>query len=478
MKKKQLLGAALALIVLGNSCKNDAYRDLVPENNEQVQFTSSIGGNVTTRVTGNVWDSNDAIGVFMKQGAGLNTPLAANKKFTTAGNGNFSATGTDVINYPETGTVDFIAYYPYKADLTGTTLPVSVASQASFAAIDVLYSNNATAVAKTSPVANLAFTHKLAKVELTVKGGTGVADVAGLAVAYNNVNTTASLDLATGTLSGAAAPQNVTAKTTALTGAQAGSQLVEAILLPGDMSAKQVVFTVGANKFTWTIPASTALDAGTKRTYDIVLQTTPAGNEVAVTGTGTITDWTTVPGGAVNVGIDEQGGTDPGTEPGTGVEETFFNETFGEAGPTANPRGRMGTYTDFDMTAPVIYSDLFTDSWVDIRSSPTINTHVWLPSARTTGIRVAGINASGYTNLKLSYDLAANSAGAPINAVKIRVNNVEKQVTGTLGAGNAYSTITIEDIAPSDQLTIEFSATTEENTVGYRLDNVKLVGTK
>ncbi|EEI90593.1 hypothetical protein HMPREF0765_3757 [Sphingobacterium spiritivorum ATCC 33300] len=80
MKKNQFLGAALALIVLGHSCKNDDYRDLGNKDNSQVQFTSAIAGSVGTRVTGNAWDGNDAIGVFMKQGNGLANPLAANKK--------------------------------------------------------------------------------------------------------------------------------------------------------------------------------------------------------------------------------------------------------------------------------------------------------------------------------------------------------------------------------------------------------------
>ena len=47
--------------------------------NGKAQFTSSIGGTPTTRVTGNTWDSKDAIGVFMKQGNGLSNVLASNK---------------------------------------------------------------------------------------------------------------------------------------------------------------------------------------------------------------------------------------------------------------------------------------------------------------------------------------------------------------------------------------------------------------
>lgn len=476
MGKKRLLGlgAALALTFLAQSCKNDDYRDQDTQlgGNGQVQFSSSIGG-LTTRVTGNTWDSKDAIGVFMKQGNGLSNALASNKKYTTEGNGNFSGDGSEVINYPATGSVDFIAYYPYTANLSGTTLPVSVATQTNLAAIDVLYSNNATGLTKTSGTANLTFAHKLAKVELNVKAGNGVADVNGLSVAYKNVNTTASLDLATGTLSGAAAPKDVTAKTTA----KAPAQFVEAILIPGDYSSTKVVFTLASGTFTWTLPASTTLDANKKYTYDITLQTTSTGNEVAVTGTGTITDWTNVPGGSVNV--DKDGGTDPGPGPGpgTGTEQNLFLETFGNSGPTANPRGRMGTYTDFSEKG-VTYSDLYTD-FADIRSTATINSHVWLPSGKTTGFKIEGINATGATKLKLSYDLAANAGGAPIAAIKVKVNGVEQTLpTGTISASNTYVPVEISGIANSNSLTVEFYTTAADNTIGYRMDNIKVLGTK
>ncbi|HAT3992555.1 fimbrillin family protein [Elizabethkingia anophelis] len=475
MGKNQLLGlsTAFALALLVQSCKNDDYRDQGPGmgGNGKAQFTSSIGGTPATRVTGNTWDSKDAIGVFMKQGNGLSNVLASNKKYTTEGNGNFSGDGSEVINYPDTGSVDFIAYYPYTANLSGTTLPVSVATQTNLSAIDVLYSNNATGLSKTSGTANLNFAHKLAKIELTVKAGNGVADVNGLSVTYKNVNTTASLDLATGTLSGAAAPKDVTAKITA----KAPAQFVEAILLPGDYSAKTVVFTLASGTYTWTLPANTTFDVNKKYTFDITLQTSSTGNQVAVTGAGTITDWTNVPGGAVNV--DKDGGTDPGPNPGTGTEQTLFLETFGNSGPTANPRGRMGTYTDFSEKG-VTYSDLYTD-FADIRSTTTINSHVWLPSGKTTGFKIEGINATGATNLKLSYNLAANVAGAPIAAVKVKVNGVEQTLpTGTISASNTYVPVNLTGIANSNSLTIEFYSTATDNSAGYRMDDIKVLGTK
>lgn len=476
MKKNQLLGAAVALLVFGHSCKNDAYRDLVPEGNGQVQFTSSIGGDVSTRVTGNKWDNNDAIGVFMKQGANLGSALAMNKKYTTAGNGNFSAEGADIINYPETGSVDFIAYYPYAAGLTGTTLPVNVADQSNQAAIDILYSNNATGLSKTSGTANLAFKHQLAKVELNVKAGTGIPSVSGLSVAYNSVNTTATFDLATGAMTNLSGSQNLTAKTTAQTAT--ASQLVEAIVIPGNYAAKQVAFTVAGSSFTWTLPASLQFEAGKKYTYDIVLQTEAGGNEVVVTGAATIEDWTTVPGGSVNLGLDEQGGGEEPEVPGTGEEEEFFLETFGTELP-GGARGRMGTYTGYDMKAPVTYADLYTESYVDIRTTGTMPPHIWMALGRTTGFRISGIDATGYSNLKLSYDVAANVGSASTAPIKVSINGVDKTVIATLGAtSNTFSTLTTEVIAPSDQLTIEFSSTATDNQAGYRVDNIKLVGTK
>ncbi len=474
MKKKQLLGAALALIVLGNSCKNDDYRNVGPENDGKVSFTSSIGNGTNTRVSGNSWDANDAIGVFMKQGAGLASPLAVNKKYTTSGNGNFAGQGAEIINYPETGAVDFIAYYPYASTLSGANLPIDVTTQTNQAAIDVLYSNNATGQTKTSGTAKLDFSHKLAKVELTVKGGTGVPNVNGLQVVYNSINTTATMDLATGTVTGAANAKNVTAKATAGT----GSQLVEAIVIPGNYAAKEVVFTLASGTFKWTIPANTSFEAGKKYTYDIQLRTGSTGNEVAVTGAGTITDWTSVPGGSINVDGDGDGGTGPG--PGPGTEQTLFMEAFGTAPASKDfPKARMGDYTDFSEKG-VKYSDLDPASWVDIRATSTINPHVWMPSARTTGFKIEGINTTGATKLKLSYDITANAAGASVKVVKVRVNGQELTVpAGSVATSNTYVVVNIDAGIPTgNSLTLEFSATDTENTAGYRIDNIKLVGTK
>lgn len=487
MGKNQLLGlsTAFALALLVQSCKNDDYRDQGPGmgGNGKAQFTSSIGGTPTTRVTGNTWDSKDAIGVFMKQGTGLSNVLASNKKYTTEGNGNFSGDGSEVINYPDTGSVDFIAYYPYTTNLSGTTLPVSVATQTNLSAIDVLYSNNATGLSKTSGTTNLNFAHKLAKIELTVKAGNGVADVNGLSVAYKNVNTTASLDLATGTLSGAAAPKDVTAKITA----KAPGQFVEAILLPGDYSAKTVVFTLASGTYTWTLPASTTFDVNKKYTFDITLQTSSTGNQVAVTGAGTITDWTNVPGGSVNV--DKDGGTDPGPGPGPGpggTEQNIFVETFGGSGTISNTP--IASFTGWD-NQNVTFTDSF--GTASVRSAGTVAQahNIWFPAANGTtvtgaALKIDGINTNGVTKLKLTFDMLSNVTGAgktfDLNAMTFKYNGITYTIPSTISTDNkTYYPITIDlsSAAASATGTLEF-ITGSTNTVGMRVLNIKLVGTK
>jgi len=120
-----LIATAMSVLALSSSCKkNHNPGGEVPTATKAVTFTSSINGQIVTKAVNNKWDANDAIGVFMKTGTGLTNVLAANKSYTTNGDGEFKPSAADQnINYPETGSVDFVAYYPYKA--TKSTEPVS-----------------------------------------------------------------------------------------------------------------------------------------------------------------------------------------------------------------------------------------------------------------------------------------------------------------------------------------------------------------
>lgn len=473
MKTKQFLSVALAAIALASSCKKDDYRNQPGSNGSEVKFSSSIVGQPATKASGKQWDANDEIGVFMKQGTGLSNVLSSNKKYVTSGNGNFEATGDDVINYPESGAVDFIAYYPYAAAVADNALSIDVSNQADLAKIDVMYSDNAKNLTKESGVANLEFAHKLAKIDLNVTAGTGVASLTGLTTVFNAVNTTSTLDLASGTVAEGAKAANVSAKVTAAT----NGQTVEAILIPGAYANKEVVFTIGANTFTWTLPAETTYESGKKYTYNISLREAVTGPQVVVSGQATITDWIAVSGGSVNVIKDKTNPTiKPEPEPGNGKVETIYLETFGDLKKGDGARYRFNTYTGFSAQG-VKYADLDPKDG-DIRRTNMIEAHAWLPANKTSGFIVRGIKAAGYKDLQLSFDAASNAGKQPVNAIEIKVNGITHRASGELGDQNKFSNHKISGIAAADDIVLEISSSSTLNKRGYRIDNIKLEGTK
>jgi endonuclease G, mitochondrial len=293
IKHLQITTLAVLLIVV-SACRKDRVQEVVNVGSKEVKFSSTISGQITTKAVNDTWEANDAIGVFMKTGTGLTNALAANKSYSTNGDGTFAASTTDqTIYYPETGSVDFIAYYPYKSTLSGNTYPVTVANQSSQSTIDLLYANNATGLSKTSTVANLVFAHQLSKVEITVKNGQGVADLNGLSAKISGLKTTASFDLATGTLSGQGQVADITAKTNVSN----GTTVVEAIVLPTtDETGTKIVFALGTKTFTWTLPATIKFEQGKKYSYQVELKGEAASNSgVTAVLNATITNWTSTP---------------------------------------------------------------------------------------------------------------------------------------------------------------------------------------
>ena len=87
-----LLLTALATSAITSSCQKDNTLGKDDGGPVAAQFSSSISGQLQAKVSGNSWDANDAIGVFMKKGAGLAAALESNKNYTTASSiGNWSA---------------------------------------------------------------------------------------------------------------------------------------------------------------------------------------------------------------------------------------------------------------------------------------------------------------------------------------------------------------------------------------------------
>ena len=251
-----------------------------------VQFQSAyIAHTIQTRTTdgGNQWEADDQIGIFMKEaGDPLFSAIESNRKYKTDAEGNFTSDGEgQALYWPQDGAaVDFIAYYPYQANLsTPYTYKVDVSDQRNPAAIDLLYSNNATGKSKSKEAVVLTFNHQLTKVTMTLTKGKGVsdADLNAMTVALTNMPTTADFSLANGTLSKKSNTVDITPEKV--------GQNYEAILIPKAAGANgKMTFKLRDETFSYTI--TDALEAGKQYNYTV----TVTRKEVKVQ-TGEISDW-------------------------------------------------------------------------------------------------------------------------------------------------------------------------------------------
>lgn len=282
MKFKPILTATLRVSVvlfLLVACSED--RDYPIEEKKPVQFSSSVAGaevNPMTRVVGNSWSANDAIGIFMKK---TGQPLASeyivnnvsNTKYVTAGNKYFNpADRTQAIFLPESENVDFIAYYPYQEGITDFKYNINLSDQSSIEKLDLLFSSNVVNQKGGSSVGtiDMSFKRKLAKLKFNISTGDLVSTLDGLKVTVSGLSTKGVLNLVTGQVSITAGTiQNFDANLT-INGATATA---EAIILPvNGLDGLSLKFTIGGKEFTHNFPSSMEFLEGVNYIYDVVIK--------------------------------------------------------------------------------------------------------------------------------------------------------------------------------------------------------------
>lgn len=290
----------LAGIWLGG-CSRDVDSGADPDKPVPVDFTAGIAATRTAN-GGDEWASGDAVGIYMlAAGGSLATQadiLADNVRYdiTDAPTGSLSPASGFPLYYPLTGSVDFIAYYPYRDPSAADphTYEVSVADQTDMENINVMYASLA-GQSKDRPAVSLVFRHAMSRITLAVKAGTGLAsdDISALdasSVVFGGMPVTATLALRDGALTaGTVLTQTFNPRkyATSLSGFDAS---FTAILVPqaaGSYTGRTVVFTIGDQSYTWTIPADEVFAAGDHCTYPVTV------NKTGITvGDPEITDWT------------------------------------------------------------------------------------------------------------------------------------------------------------------------------------------
>ncbi len=477
MELKHLFLAGLGVMTLAacSSLDDDSTWDV---NGGAVKFTSYISKH---KASGTTWASGDQIGIYMKtNGTALADAAVQNRQYVTDDRGNISAaSAAEAIYYPEEGTADFVAYYPYTANVSGTILPIDVSNQSNLAAIDLLYSNNATGVSASTSAVNLGFSHQLANVVLTINADATIPTTVGLEAAVSGVPTSATFDLATGTLNVAQTTGTVNFQVNA-----AGTK-AEAILVPASLTNAQLQLTVAEKTVSVPLPAS-ALEAG--KSIDFPVNVTNSGGTIYVSfGTATITDWTTTTGGTINVDLgdaEEGGGEEGGGEVTPGTEVIIFEETFGESVSKGSDNYWPSiTYDTWTSSSGLTFSDPFVtaNGWsysnASVRQTSALNPHVWFAANKDSEMQIEGFTTAGYSNLKLTYDITANAAGDQ-SAIKLTWGGDTIAVPAkAIATTNTYQSVEITGLTPGATV-MSFVSLSTANTAGYRIDNIKLVGTK
>ena len=296
--------STLALVSCTNNDDNSEWYG-----SEGIVFTTAI----QSRVSGNTWNANDEVGIYMMNAGGtIDAATAQNKKYIAQTNGTLTAASGNGIYLPESGSVDFIAYYPYTTSVSGNKIAVNVSDQSKPAAIDLIYSNGTKGVAATtSSNISLTFTHKLSKMTNNVSKDATIETLYGLTIDMNGISTEGEFNLGNGTLTATAGTyqkdvaMNVNAEGTTAT----------AIILPTaastDQTAVTLKFNLAGKSYTYTLTDASIFEEGKNVTFNANLSINN-GKPVVTVGTATIEDWTEKPGGDINVDFD--GEVQPGKE--------------------------------------------------------------------------------------------------------------------------------------------------------------------
>ncbi|WP_304228424.1 fimbrillin family protein [Phocaeicola plebeius] len=455
---------ALSTLALMSCTNNDDNSEWY--GSEGIVFTTAI----QSRVSGNTWNANDEVGIYMMNaGSGIEAATAQNKKYIAQTNGTLTAAPGNGIYLPESGNVDFIAYYPYTTSVSGNKLAVNVSDQSNPAAIDLIYSNGTKGVAATTATTiSLGFTHQLTKVTLNVTKDETIETLNGLGVNIKGISTEGEFNLADGTLTATAGTNN---KDVAMyIDAQGTTATATAIILPTaastDQTSLNLTFNLNGQSFTHTISDASIFEKGTNVSFNAKLSINN-GKPVVTVGNATISNWTEKPGGDINVDFD--GGTQPGGETVV-LDESFAT---GQGSFTIDNKQLPNGEGSFVWNLGSFNDDKFMKASAYIGETKYAS-ESWLVSPP--------VDLTQATTATLTFDHAHNYAGTAeeeftLWATETSADNWQQLTIDKYGSGFKFTTATI-DLSAYAEKTIKFAfkyISTTDAAGTWEIKNVKVV---
>lgn len=451
--------STLALVSCTNNDDNSEWYG-----SEGIVFTTAI----QSRVSGNTWNANDEVGIYMMNAGGtIDAATAQNKKYIAQTNGTLTAASGNGIYLPESGSVDFIAYYPYTTSVSGNKIAVNVSDQSKPAAIDLIYSNGTKGVAATtSSNISLTFTHKLSKMTINVSKDATIETLNGLTIDMNGISTEGEFNLGNGTLTATAGTNqkdvamNVNAEGTTAT----------AIILPTaastDQTAVTLKFNLAGKSYTYTLTDASIFEEGKNVTFNANLSINN-GKPVVTVGTATIEDWTEKPGGDINVDFD--GEVQPGKE------TVVLDESFATS---------QGNFTIEDKQLPEGGSYVWKHDTYNDDKFMKASGYIGGAKASESWLISPTIDLNKATTATLTFDHAHKFAGTPSEELTLWITETNTEVWKQLaidkyGTNNDYNFVTATiDLSAYAGKTIKFafkyiSTTSAAGT--WEIKNVKVI---
>lgn len=455
---------ALSTLALMSCTNNDDNSEWY--GSEGIVFTTAI----QSRVSGNTWNANDEVGIYMMNaGSGIEAATAQNKKYIAQTNGTLTAAPGNGIYLPESGSVDFIAYYPYTTSVSGNKIAVNVSDQSKPAAIDLIYSNGTKGIeATTATTISLAFTHQLTKLTLNVTKDATVETLSGLNVTMKGISTEGEFNLADGTLTATAGTNN---KDVAMyIDAQGTTATATAIILPTaastDQTSLNLTFNLNGQSFTHTISDASIFEKGKNVSFN-ANQSINNGKPVVTIGAATIEDWDEKQGGDINVDFD--GGTQPGGETVV-LDESFATE---QGSFTIDNKQLPNGEGSFVWNLGSFNDDKFMKASAYIGGTKYAS-ESWLVSPP--------VDLTQATTATLTFDHAHNYAGTAeeeftLWATETSADNWQQLTIDKYGSGFKFTTATI-DLSAYAGKTIKFAfkyISTTDAAGTWEIKNVKVV---
>ncbi|MFI3270393.1 MAG: fimbrillin family protein [Rikenellaceae bacterium] len=284
-----ILASAVALLV-GCDKSGDGLESAA---DGVARFSSDISTRVSTDLSDNssAWESGDEIGIYMSGTASSsNVQYVAQKSATTT---DFAvAEGAEGITYPNSGTVDFVAYSPYSAEVVSEQITIDLSDQSSVAQrnlCDFMVSTEVTgkSYATSSESIALSFDHKLAIVKFSVTCGDTVETLSGLTCEVSGLASTQSYNVLTGAATGTATTGTI--KMLCEVSADGETATLSAIVHPENLTGSVIglTFSLGSTSYSTSI-------LGREFVVGMVYEyrTTIGDEYVTFADSCTINDWT------------------------------------------------------------------------------------------------------------------------------------------------------------------------------------------